>query len=135
KGVASGLPLGGLIAECRLMEQWPTGAHGSTFGGNPVSCAAAIATITVMERDDLFARAAELGGRMLEQLRHAAAGNPSVLEVRGIGLMIGIEFVDGETAGAVQQRCLAEGLIVLTAGPQASVLRLIPPLNLTDAEA
>jgi 4-aminobutyrate aminotransferase len=135
KGVASGMPLGGIIAERRLMDQWPTGAHGSTFGGNPVSCAAALATIEVMERDGLFARAEQLGARMLARLRNATAGNPSVLEVRGIGLMIGVELVDGDMARAVQHACLANGLIVLTAGPQANVLRLIPPMTLTDDEA
>ena len=135
KGVASGLPLGGIIAERRLMDQWPTGAHGSTFGGNPVACAAAIATIEVMERDGLFDRAAALGRRMVERLRAATAGNPSVLEVRGVGLMVGIELIDGEAAHEMQQACLARDLIVLTAGPQSNVLRLIPPLTLTDEEA
>jgi 4-aminobutyrate aminotransferase len=135
KGVASGMPLGGIIAERRLFNQWPTGAHGSTFGGNPVACAAALATLDVMEDEALFDRAAVMGERLMAELRAATAGNPAVIEVRGVGLMIGVELVDADVANAVQQSCLAAGLIILTTGPKGNVIRLIPPLNLTDQEA
>jgi 4-aminobutyrate aminotransferase len=125
KGVASGLPLGGLIAGRALMARWPKGAHGSTFGGNPVACAAALATLDVLERGGCYERARVLGERALARLQ-------PVVDVRGIGLMIGLELTDGATAAAVQQRCLDRGLLVLTCGPDDNVLRLIPPLTISD---
>jgi 4-aminobutyrate aminotransferase len=134
KGVASGLPLGGIIAGRSLMERWPTGAHGSTFGGNPVACAAALATLDVLEEEGCYERARVLGRRALTRLQAAATRCPAVIDVRGVGLMIGLELRDGETAEAVRRRCLERGLIVLTCGPQGSVLRLIPPLTLSEGE-
>jgi 4-aminobutyrate aminotransferase len=134
KGVASGLPLGGIIAERRVMERWPTGTHGTTFGGNPVSCAAALATLDVLDEDDLYARGRTAGARLLDELRRHAAGRSGVLEVRGLGLMIGIELASGATAAAVQQACVADGLLVLTCGPAENVVRVIPPLTVTDDE-
>jgi 4-aminobutyrate aminotransferase len=134
KGVASGLPLGGIIAPRSVMERWPTGAHGSTFGGNPVACAAALATLDVLEDEDLLTRCRELGARALAELRAATDGSPAVREVRGIGLMIGVQLTSAAVCAAVQARCLADGLLVLTCGPGEDVLRLIPPLTLTDEE-
>ena len=134
KGIASGLPLGGILAPRALMERWPTGAHGSTFGGNPVSCAAALATLDVLEDEDLLARCRVLGARILDELRVATAGSPVVREVRGLGLMVGVELSGAEVCARVQARCLADGLLVLTCGPGEDVLRLIPPLTLTDEE-
>jgi len=135
KGVASGLPLGGLIAGRALMERWPHGAHGSTFGGNPVACAAALATLDVLERSKCYERASSLGALALTLLGGAAAANrAAVRDVRGLGLMIGVELRDGAAAAAVQQECLAKGVLVLTCGPDDRVLRLIPPLTITDAE-
>ncbi len=132
KGVASGLPLAGMMAGATLMDQWPAGTHGSTFGGNPVSCAAAVATISVLHAEDLCARAVRLGERTQAQLR--SLGAEVIIEVRGIGAMIGVELRDKATAEAVQDRCLREGVIVLTCGPSGNVLRLIPPLTMTDDE-
>jgi 4-aminobutyrate aminotransferase len=133
KGVASGLPLGGIIAPAALMERWPNGTHGSTFGGNPVSCAAALATIGVLEDEGCYERARELGERAQARLHACAVANPDrVRDVRGIGLMIGVQLRDKESAAAVQARCLDEGLIVLTCGPGEDVLRLIPPLTISD---
>jgi len=132
KGVASGLPLAGIIAGADLMAQWPNGSHGSTFGGNPVSCAAAVATIEVLAAEDCYTRALEIGARTMARLR--ALGAEAVVEVRGIGAMIGVELRDKATAEAVQARCLADGVLVLTCGPDGNVLRLIPPLTITDAE-
>ena len=130
KGVASGLPLGGIIAGRALMERWPTGAHGSTFGGNPLSCAAALATLDVLEEERCYERARVLGGRALAEL--SAVPSAGVVEVRGVGLMIGVELTDKPTAASVQARCLAGGLIVLVCGPGENVLRLIPPLTISD---
>jgi 4-aminobutyrate aminotransferase len=132
KGVASGLPLSGIIAGATLMDRWPNASHGSTFGGNPVSCAAAVATIEVLEREGLYDRAVALGDRARAHV--TALGADAVVEVRGIGAMIGVELTDKATAEAVQQRCLEAGVIVLTCGPDGNVLRLIPPLTMTDAE-
>ena len=130
KGIASGLPLGGIIASRTLMERWPTGAHGSTFGGNPVSCAAALATLDVLDEEGCYERARRLGRRALERL--GAAHGP--LDVRGVGLMVGVELRDKAVAEAVQARCLDDGLIVLLCGPAENVLRLIPPLTIADDE-
>ena len=139
KGVASGLPLGGLIAPRRLMERWPAGAHGSTFGGNPVVCAAALATLDVLEEEDLCGRARLLGARALERLGGWPGRFATVVDVRGVGLMIGVEVAGAEVAGAevagaVKDACLDRGLIVLTCGTDDSVLRLVPPLTVSDAE-
>jgi 4-aminobutyrate aminotransferase len=134
KGVASGLPLGGIIASRRVMERWPAGTHGSTFGGNPVSCAAALATLDVLEEDDLYARCRAGGARLLDDLRRHGADRAGVLEVRGVGLMIGVELASAATAAAVQKACFVEGLLVLTCGPPENVVRVIPPLNVTDDE-
>jgi len=131
KGVASGLPLAGIMAGAALMDRWPNGAHGSTFGGNPVSCAAAVATIEVLEREGLYARAVTIGDRARAALSALDAG---IVEVRGIGAMIGVELRDQATAEAVQRRCLDAGVLVLTCGPAGNVLRLIPPLTITDAD-
>ncbi len=124
KGVASGLPLGGIIAPKALMERWPTGAHGSTFGGNPVGCAAALATLDVLA--PLYGRVGVVGDSMRRRLSRWGA--------RGVGFMIGIELESKERAEAVQARCLADGMIVLICGPGENVLRLIPPLTASDEE-
>jgi 4-aminobutyrate aminotransferase len=128
KGIASGLPLGGIIAPRDLMDRWPTGAHGSTFGGNPVSCAAALATLDVLEEEGCYERARRLGQRALERL----GATPGPVDMRGVGLMIGVELRDKAVAEAVQDRCLDDGLIVLLCGPAENVLRLIPPLTISD---
>jgi 4-aminobutyrate aminotransferase len=132
KGVASGLPLAGIMAGADLMARWPNATHGTTFGGNPVSCAAATATVQVLEAEGCYDRAVAVGERVMASLR--AVGAPSIVEVRGIGAMIGVELVDKATAEAVQARCLADGVLVLTCGPDGNVLRLIPPLTISDAE-
>jgi 4-aminobutyrate aminotransferase len=135
KGVASGMPLGGIVAPRRLMDGWPTGTHGSTFGGNPVSCAAALATIDVLEEEGLYERARLLGERAIRRLRAVQAQNPALeVNVRGVGLMIGVELSDAATAEAVSAGCLERGLIVLTCGREQNVVRLAPPLTLSDAE-
>jgi 4-aminobutyrate aminotransferase len=132
KGVASGMPLGGIMAGAALMERWPRGTHGTTFGGNPIACAAAVATIEVLEGEGCYRRAVEIGVRTMSRLR--ALSTDVIVEVRGIGAMIGVELRDAAVTDAIQARCLAHGVIVLTCGPANNVLRLIPPLTITDAE-
>ena len=135
KGIASGLPLGGIVAPSRLMDAWPPGAHGSTFGGNPVACAAALATLDVIEEENLCGRASVLGQRALARLRRVGAANPGVVvDVRGVGLMIGVELADGAAADAVLRRCLEQGVLLLSCGPHQEVVRLAPPLTISDDE-
>jgi 4-aminobutyrate aminotransferase len=134
KGVASGLPLGGIVAGRALMERWPTGTHGSTFGGNPVACAAALATLDVLDETDGYARVRELGVRMLDRLRADVGDHPAVRDIRGIGLMVGVELADKAVTEAVCAACLEAGVIVLSCGPDENVLRLVPPLTISDDE-
>jgi 4-aminobutyrate aminotransferase len=134
KGIASGLPLAGIVAPRALMDRWPTGAHGSTFGGNPVACAAALATLDVLDRTDGYRRAAELGRGAVERLRREVGGSPAVRDIRGIGLMVGVELADKATTEAVCKACLDAGMIVLSCGPDENVLRLVPPLTITHDE-
>jgi 4-aminobutyrate aminotransferase len=134
KGIANGLPLGGIVAERSLMARWPTATHGTTFGGNPVSCAAALAVLEVLDREHLSERAALLGEQLLEVLRATTVDFPGVLEVRGLGLMVGVELASSDMAAAVQQFCFDERVLVLTCGPGENVLRLIPPLTISDDE-
>lgn len=125
KGIASGLPLGGIIANRSIMDQWPEGTHGSTFGGNPVSCAAALATIHVIE--PLLERIRSRGKAAVDSLAHWDS-----LKIRGLGYMIAIEVSSKLVAERVQQSCLKRGLLVLLCGPNENIIRLIPPLTVSD---
>ena len=135
KGIASGMPLGATVARADLMT-WPPGAHASTFGGNPVCCAAALATIALLE-EELMENAARMGAHLMDRMRAWPARFPQVGDVRGLGLMIGIELVrDRETkqkAPELRDRVLRQaferGLLVLGAGD--STIRLCPPLVIT----
>ena len=140
KGVASGLPLGVTTAASALMGQWPPGSHASTFGGNPVSCAAALATIRLL-RDGLVSNAEVVGSHLIDGARALMDKHPLIGDVRGRGLMVGIELVrDRRTKeraaterDALVRECFARGLLVLGAGRNA--IRLSPPLVLTKQEA
>jgi len=141
KGIASGMPLSGILASRELLDRFPPGGHGGTYGGNAVSCAAALATLDVFEDEGLTARAETLGHRLLDGLRAAAAGNPYVAEVRGRGLMVGIEFADPETlaprpdlAKAAITDALMHRLLLLSCGTWGQVVRVIPPLVTTEGE-
>jgi len=131
KGLASGMPIGAMIAKEHLMT-WSAGAHGSTFGGNPVSCAAALATIALLE-EGLIDNAAVRGEQMLGLLRPLVADHPDrVRDVRGKGLLVGVQFDSGATAVAVERAAFERGLMVLTAGDD--VIRMSPPLVVTGPE-
>ena len=144
KGIASGLPLSGIIARRDLSETWAPGPHGGTYGGNVIACAAALATLDVMEEERLTENAAERGAKFLAGLRALAQGRPAIGDVRGLGLMIALEFVKpGEGDGRVPnpdavKRVIAEAnkrkLLLLSAGSYAQVIRIIPPLVTTAAE-
>jgi 4-aminobutyrate aminotransferase len=132
KGIASGMPLGAMVARAEIMESWSIGAHGSTYGGNPVACAAALATIELME-GGLVENAAARGEQAMAGLRELVGRYPkSVLEVRGKGLMIGVEFADPKLAEEVQWACFVRGLLVLECGKQT--VRLCPPLIASESD-
>ena len=138
KGIASGMPLGATVARADLMT-WPPGAHASTFGGNPVCCAAALATIALLERE-LIDNAARMGARMMDRLRGWPARFPIVGDVRGLGLMLGIELVRDqrtrEKAAKLRDRVVElafqRGMLVLGAGD--NTIRLSPPLVVTAGQ-
>jgi 4-aminobutyrate aminotransferase len=137
KGLASGMPLGAIIAREAIMT-WESGSHGSTFGGNPVCCAAALATLDLVERG-LMANAVTMGQRLLTGARDLMARHECIGEVRGLGLMIGVEFVKSRTtrepapdlARAIELAAFARGLLLLSCGK--STIRLAPAISI-DAE-
>jgi 4-aminobutyrate aminotransferase len=141
KAIASGLPLSAFISRRDITEHWQPGRHGSTFGGNPVACAAALATMAVLEDEKLPQRAEKLGKEIKDRLTKFAKKIKHIGEVRGRGLMIGIEFDDAkggpskEIADAIVQKCLEKKLLVITCGTSGQVIRLMPPLTLSDSEA
>ena len=135
KGIASGLPLGAVIANTRVM-QWPPGTHASTFGGNPVSCAAALATLDELQ-NGLVVNAREMGELLLKWLRELARGHPLIRDVRGRGLLVGVELAhEGRPATAERDALLLaalhRGLLLLGAGE--GVVRLSPPLIVEPRE-
>lgn len=153
KAIGGSLPLAVIVYRSEL-DLWQPGAHAGTFRGNQLAMAAGAATLKYVRENDLAERAATLGARMLARLRALSDGHPSIGDVRGRGLMIGMELVDPEAtilsgpsdsrtapppdpllAAAVQQECLHRGLIVELGGRHSAVVRLLPPLTLTDEQA
>ncbi len=124
KGIASGMPLGAMIARSEI-STWQHGNHGSTYGGNPVACAAALATIDLIE-NGLMANAAETGIYLREKLTALKANCPAIRDVRGLGLMVGVEFISAELRDRVVRSCFEKGLLLLDCG--ANVIRFCPPL-------
>jgi 4-aminobutyrate aminotransferase len=142
KAIANGLPLSAMASSRALQERWGKGAHGSTYGGNPVSCAAGLAVLSEIRERGLVANAAARGAELSAGLREIAAADPRIGDVRGPGLMIGVEFVrdratrepDGAACEAVLQRCADEGLLLLSCGVEHNVIRWIAPLDVTSQE-
>ncbi len=140
KGIASGMPLSAVAAKKEIMQMWPKGAHGTTFGGNPVSCAAAVATIEIIQKEGLLERALQTGGHAMARLRSMQKKYPCIGDVRGLGLMIGIEFItasgEPDTVGLneVIRRCLEKGLVLLECGVDKNIIRLAPPLVVKKEE-
>ena len=144
KGIASGYPLGAIVAPKALWDKCLPGSMGGTYGGNAVACAAAMATLDVIEDEDLVENARVRGRQLLHGLRGITAGHATVGDVRGIGLMVALEFVragdgDGRVPDAaltkrVQAACFDRGLLLLTAGTYVNVIRIIPPLVTTAEE-
>lgn len=131
KGIASGMPLGAMIAPATTMT-WERGAHGSTYGGNPLSCVAALETIDLVEKE-LLANTNEIGTQLMDGLQSIARRSDMIEQVRGLGLMIGIEFRTVSDADAVELACFERGLLVLRAGDKA--IRMSPPLMLRAEQA
>lgn len=141
KGLGSGLPISGVVASLDLMRRWPPGSHGGTYGGNAVAAAAAVATIRVIREEGLLENARARGQQLMAGLRHLQEAYPAMGDVRGLGLMIGVEFrtpdrrPDKATAKAVAHACLERGLLLLTCGPWDNTIRWIPPLVVTEAQS
>ena len=142
KGIANGLPLSGFIAEPEVADSFTPGDHLSTFGGNPVSCAAALANIAFMEREKLAQAAARKGERVMEKLRGLSSRKVKIGEVRGLGLMIGMELVKdleskepaAEEAAAVRRLSRERKVLIGVGGSLGNIVRVQPPLTITDDE-
>jgi 4-aminobutyrate aminotransferase len=132
KGIASGLPLGAMIAREDLMV-WELGSHGSTYGGSPVSCAAALATMDVIDGDGLLDNATKVGEIVLEGLRDIQSRHSGLVDVRGVGLWIGLGFADHDAAAAVELAAFRRGLLLLSCGDDA--IRISPPLVFREDQA
>jgi 4-aminobutyrate aminotransferase len=138
KGIASGMPLGACVARKSVMD-WAPGTHGNTYGGNPISCAASLATIDLIEKEFLK-NAAEVGAFAMDALEEIKSRHPSIGDVRGKGLMIGVEFVKdrdtkepaSELTEHIVNKGFERGLLMLSCGK--SVIRVAPPLAITKSE-
>jgi len=140
KGLASGLPMSGVAASMDMMSKWIVGTHGGTYGGNPVAAAAASATIKVIRDTGLLENALERGRELLDGLEELQGRWPFLGEVRGMGLMVGLEIgihgrnPDPVLARRIQATCLDSGILLLTCGTYGNVLRWIPPLIVTEEQ-
>lgn len=139
KGIASGLPLSATVASKELMEKWAVGSHSTTFGGNPIACAAAVATIEVLKEEGMVENAKTMGEYALKKLSELKEKHPVMGNVRGIGLMIGIEIIrpesgepNGEGLMNILEKCLHKGVIFYLSGNKGEVIRMMPPLNVDE---
>ncbi|MGD2179208.1 MAG: aminotransferase class III-fold pyridoxal phosphate-dependent enzyme, partial [Anaerolineae bacterium] len=137
KGIANGFQLGAAGASREIMSRWGAASHGTTYGGNPIACAAALATLDVIREEGLLENARKQGAYMIEALRDLQAESPLIGEVRGIGLMIAVEFIKPDTdkepnteaVWRILNRCLEDGLLTYPCGHWTQTIRLIPPLT------
>jgi len=142
KALANGMPLGAIVTRRELQERWGVGAHGTTFGGNPVSCAAGVAVLNTIAEQKLVANAAARGAELTAALKALMARDDRIGDVRGRGLMVGIEFVkdratrdpDTDTCEALILACADQGLLVLNCGTHHNVIRFLPPIDVTAEE-
>ncbi|MBM7462218.1 4-aminobutyrate--2-oxoglutarate transaminase [Microbacterium dextranolyticum] len=139
KGIAGGMPLAAVTGRAEIMDATHGGGLGGTYGGNPVACAAALASIEAFENEGLLGRAQQIGGILRARLESVQASDPRIGDVRGHGAMIAAEFVDPVTkapdaalTAAVAKAAIAEGVIVLTCGTYGNVIRFLPPLSIPD---
>ncbi len=140
KGIASGMPVAAVVADRALMDKWAPGAHGGTYGGNAVGTAAAVATLQVMREERLPENAARMGEILMAGLRAIQADHPVIGDVRGLGLMVAVEFVkpDGspnpEAVSQVIKTCLEEKVLLITCGTWDQAIRIVPPLVVTEEQ-
>lgn len=140
KGIASGFPMAGIITRQAIMTKWPPGKHGSTYGGNPVACRAALASISVIEEEGLIENARKMGSLISSRIGELARRFKFIGDVRGLGLMIGVELVDengapdGARLGRLVEECFKRKLLLLDCGSYDHVIRFLPPLNVSEAE-
>lgn len=141
KALGGGIPLSAIIAKSKIMDQWPAGVHGGTFGGNPLACAAALKTLEIIEEDHLLEHCKKMGDYFMNRLYALQKKYPMMIgDVRGTGLMIGIEMVkeEGEPDMAltakVKEKALAKDVLLLTCGNDHNVVRFIAPLTVTEKE-
>lgn len=134
KGLASGFPLGGIAAPAKLMAKWSPGSHGGTFGGNPVCCAAAIATLEVIKKEKLMANAAKMGNYLTAQLKKLQKKYPVIKDVRGFGLMVGVEIGDWDKVSKIMAYCLKKQVVIIPTGGGGTVIRFIPPLTINKKQ-
>lgn len=140
KGIASGLPLSGVFSRLELMKKWQTGTHGGTYGGNAVACAAGVASIKAMRDEKMLENARTRGDQLINHLRRVQLDFPVLGDVRGLGLMVGVEFrsldrkPDKVTTKAVVKACFDRKLLLLTCGTYDNVIRWIPPLIVTEED-
>lgn len=140
KGLASGMPLSGVFAPLALMAKWTPGAHGGTYGGNAVACAAAAATIQAIRQENMLTNAQARGQQLIAGLRHLQEEHPVIGDVRGLGLMIATEFTgsdgqpDKNRAKAVVKACFDQGVMLLTCGTYDNIIRWIPPLVVSQEQ-
>jgi 4-aminobutyrate aminotransferase len=135
KGIASGFPISALGAKQEIMAKWPKGAHGGTFGGNPIGCAAALATIDVLTEPGFLDNVNARGAQLASGLTELAKNDTRITQIRALGLMVASEFQDAATAASVQKHCLEHGkLILMNAGTYGRTLRWMPPLVVNEDE-
>ena len=141
KGIAAGLPLSATVASKELMDQWPLGSHGTTFGGNPIACSAALASLEVIHEEKLLENTKEMGAYAIARLLEMKKEFPIIRDVRGVGLMIGIELGDpqtgepsGKTVMDVLDYSLKNGVLFYLCGNSGEVIRMIPPLTINKEQ-
>jgi 4-aminobutyrate aminotransferase len=134
KAIANGLPLSAIVSSRELQERWGRGAHGSTYGGNPVACAAGLAVLETMRDERLVENAVARGAELVSGLGAIAAEDDRIGDIRGLGMMIGVEFTDAALPDQLMAACADAGLLVLTCGRQHETVRWIPPIDVTAAE-
>jgi 4-aminobutyrate aminotransferase len=142
KGIANGFPMSAVVSSRDIMSRWLPGSHGTTFGGNPVACAAALAVQEVIKEENILENCRKIGALFLDGLIKIKASYPFIGDVRGKGLMVALEIIkpdgsktpDGDKAMAILQKMLDHGLVGYMAGRTGQVIRLIPPLNITEEQ-
>ncbi len=141
KGIASGLPLSATVASKELMQQWPLGSHGTTFGGNPIACEAALATIDVLTKENLIENSKNMGNYAVARLKELQEKTPLIGSIRAVGLMIGIEIIDpftskpdGQALMKILDKCLEKGVLFYLCGNHGEVIRMIPPLTINHEQ-